>query len=238
MTVPIGISERKRRAVRAELSEVALQLLTDRDFESVTVDEIAAAAGVSRRTFFRYFASKEDVVFAFLDQWARRLCDEIVARPAEEAPVAAVCHALQDQMAAFQTDAERAVALVRLVRRTPSLRAQEHISREQTRLRIAEALGRRFGVDAERDTRPHILASIALAPLDAAFEMWFGARSGEDIGSLLDEAIATFNRELAAICSARLEATDRIRNQDLVGGGRAPVRPRVPSAGADIAGSD
>src|ERR1700736_5322164 len=101
MTASVGISERKRRAVRAELSEVALQLLTDRNFESVTVDEIAAAAGVSRRTFFRYFASKEDVVFAFLDQGARRLCEEIVARPREEAPITAVQNALRQQMAAY-----------------------------------------------------------------------------------------------------------------------------------------
>jgi AcrR family transcriptional regulator len=201
MTVPVGISERKRRAVRAELSDLALELLIDRDFESVTVDEIASAAGVSRRTFFRYFASKEDVVFAFLDQWARRLFEEIAARPPEEGPIAAVCHALQEQMAAYQSDTDRAMALVRLVRQTPSLRAQEHLTREQTRLGIVEALGRRLGVEAELDARPHILASIAIAPLAAAFEMWFGARSGEDIGSLLDEAVATFNREMTLICS-------------------------------------
>jgi AcrR family transcriptional regulator len=198
MTVPVGISERKRRAVRAELSEVALQLLTDRDFESVTVDEIAAAAGVSRRTFFRYFASKEDVVFAFLDQGARRLFEEIVARPPEEAPVTAVHHALRQHMAAYQSS----TALVRLVRETPCLRAREHVNREQLRLGIVEALARRLGVNAEQDTRPHVLASIALAPLDAAFVTWFsGARSGEDLGDLLDEALATFRRELELICS-------------------------------------
>ena len=198
MTVPVGISERKRRAVRTELSEVALQLLTDRDFESVTVDEIAAAAGVSRRTFFRYFASKEDVVFAFLDQGAMRLCEEVVARPPEEAPVSAVHHALRQHMVAYQ----RSTDLARLVRETPSLRAREHVNREQLRLGIVDALGRRLGVDAEKDTRPHVLASIALAPLDAAFVTWFsGARSGEDLGDLLDEALATFKRELELICS-------------------------------------
>ena len=198
MTVPVGISERKRRAVRAELSEVALQLLTDRDFESVTVDEIAAAAGVSRRTFFRYFASKEDVVFAFLDQGAMRLCEDIVTRPPEEGPVTAVHQALRQHLAAYQSS----TALVRLVRETPSLRAREHVNREQLRLGIVEALGRRLGVDAEQDTRPHVLASIALAPLDAAFVTWFsGARSGEDLRDLLDEALATFNRELELICS-------------------------------------
>jgi AcrR family transcriptional regulator len=198
MTVPVGISERKRRAVRAELSEVALQLLTDRAFESVTVDEIAAAAGVSRRTFFRYFASKEDVVFAFLDQGAMRLCEEIVTRPPEEGPVTAVHHALRQHLAAYQSS----TCLVRLVRETPSLRAREHVNREQLRLGIVEALARRLGVDAEQDTRPHVLASIALAPLDAAFVTWFsGARSGEDLGDLLDEALATFKRELELICS-------------------------------------
>src|SRR5437588_13131452 len=107
MTVPVGISERKRRAVRAELSEVALELLIDRDFESVTVDEIASAVGVSRRTFFRYFASKEDVVFAFLDQWGRRLFEEIAGRPPEEAPITAVHRALDQHMEAYQRDADR-----------------------------------------------------------------------------------------------------------------------------------
>ncbi|PZR68359.1 MAG: TetR family transcriptional regulator [Candidatus Dormiibacter spiritus] len=201
MAVPIGISERKRRAVRAQLSDVALELLTDRDFESVKVDEIAAAAGVSRRTFFRYFDSKEDVVFAFLDQWAMRLGEEIVARPPEEPPITAVQHGLRQHMAAYQNSADRALALVRLVRHTPSLRGQEHINREHMRLGIVQALARRLGVDAEHDMRPHVLASIAMAPLDGAFVTWFGARSGEDIGSLLDEALATFKRELDAICS-------------------------------------
>jgi AcrR family transcriptional regulator len=201
VTAPVGIGERKRRAVRAELSDVALELLIDRDFESVTVDEIASAVGVSRRTFFRYFASKEDVVFAFLDQWGRRLFEEIAGRPPEEAPITAVHRALEQHMEAYQRDADRAMALARLVRETPSLRAQEHITREQTRLGIAAALGRRIGVDADRDTRPHILASIAVAPLDAAFEMWFGARSGEDICKLLDEALAAFKGELDVLCA-------------------------------------
>jgi AcrR family transcriptional regulator len=79
---------------------------------------MAAAAGASRRTFFRYFASKEDVVFAFLDQWAMRLWEHIVARPPEEDPVTAVQHSFRQLVAAYEV---RALALVRLVRQARHL---------------------------------------------------------------------------------------------------------------------
>src|SRR5207302_11215957 len=190
--VPVAIAERKRRAVRGELSEVALRLLTDRAFDTLTIDQVAAAAGVSRRTFFRYFTSKEDVVFAFLDQWAVRLAADIVARPAEEDPVAAVQNSFRQLTAAYD---DRALALVRLVRETPSLREQERINREHLRMAVVDALATRLGLDAERDMRPQILATIAFAPLDAAMIAWFGNRSREAVGGLLDEALGTFEYE-------------------------------------------
>src|ERR1700731_4781356 len=180
MPVTVAIGERKRRAIRAELSEAALQLLVERGFESVTIDDLARVAGVSRRTFFRYFSSKEDMVFAFLDQWAVRLADDIVARPADEDPVAAV--------------------LGRLVRETPALRQQERINREHLRAAVVTALARRLGVDEEQSLRPQILATIAFAPLDGAMFAWFTSRSNQKIGTLLDEALETFNRERDAMC--------------------------------------
>src|SRR4029077_4630643 len=203
--MPVDIGERKRRAIRGELSEVALRLLTDRKFESLTIDEIAAAAGVSRRTFFRYFTSKEDVVFAFLDQWAVRLAADIVARPADEDPVAAVQTSFRQLTAAYD---DRALALVRLVQETPSLQQQERINRDHLRLAGVKALAARLGLDAERDMRPQILATIAFAPLDAAMFSWFGNRSDEEVGHLLDEALGAFVRERDAMCAAISKATN------------------------------
>jgi AcrR family transcriptional regulator len=197
--MPVAIGERKRRAIRGELSEVALRLLTERDFDSLTIDQIADAAGISRRTFFRYFASKEDVVFAFLDQWAVRLAADIVARPAEENPVAAVQNSFRQLTAAYE---DRALALVRIVGQTPSLRAAERINREHLRMAVVNALATRLGTDAENDMRPQILATIAFAPLDAVMFAWFGRRSGEEVGHLLDEAQATFERERDAMCAS------------------------------------
>jgi AcrR family transcriptional regulator len=197
----VAIGERKRRAIRGELSEVALRLLTDRDFDSLTIDQIASAAGISRRTFFRYFTSKEDMVFAFLDQWAVRLAADIVARPADEDPVAAVQNSFRQLTAAYD---DRALELVRLVRETPLLREQEKINREHLRLAVVNALATRLGVSPENDMRPQILATIAFAPLDAAMFAWFGSRSDEEIGKLLDEALATFVQERDAMCASLL----------------------------------
>src|SRR5258708_11250999 len=158
--MPVDLAERKRRAIRGELSEVALGLLTDRKFESLTIDVIAAAAGVSRRTFFRYFTSKEDVVFAFLDQWAVRLAADIVARPAHEDPVAAVQNSFRQLTAAYD---DRALALVQLLPQTPPLHHQERTNLHPLPLPVVNALAERLGLDAERDMRPQILATIAFA---------------------------------------------------------------------------
>jgi len=191
-----ALHERKRQAVRSFLSEVALGLLTDRDFESVTVDEIAAAAGVSRRSFFRYFASKEDVVLQYLDQMAERLRDAIVARPAREAPIAAVHAALRPTVAAYVADANRTLAVVRLLQRSPALRVRELESRQRLRELVAEAIGRRTGLDHRGDLRPRLLAGIALVPFDVAITAWVEGRSGDDVHAILDAAIAGLAREL------------------------------------------
>jgi AcrR family transcriptional regulator len=190
-----GISQRKREAVRAHLTEVALRLLTDRDFDSVTVGEIASAAGVSRRTFFRYFPSKEEVVLGFLDRMGERLREQVVARPPEEGPLAAVHAALRPQVDAYALHADRTLALVRLLQESPSLRARELESRQRLREKVAEAIGRRLGLDHHVDLRPRLLAGIALVPFDVAITTWLDGRSGEDIHSILDAAIDTLTRE-------------------------------------------
>src|SRR5579875_1683183 len=192
----LGLAERKRQAVRDHLSEVALQLLTDREFDAVTIDEIDAAAGISRRTFFRYFPSKEEVVLGFLDRMGRLLRDAIVARPPEEPPLQAVHTALRPRIAAYSAAADRTLALVRLLQRSPSLRAQELERRQRLRELVAEAIAIRLGLDHRRDLRPRLLAAVALAPFDVAIPMWLDSRSTDDVRTILDEAIASLNHEL------------------------------------------
>ncbi|GDY60339.1 hypothetical protein SVIO_109620 [Streptomyces violaceusniger] len=75
------MAQRKRQLVSNELSEAALQLLALKGFDAVTIDEIAATAGVSKRTFFRYFASKEDVVVQFLADMGTGMRAALASRP-------------------------------------------------------------------------------------------------------------------------------------------------------------
>src|ERR1700759_88351 len=91
----LTLAERKRQLVRDELAEAALRLLARQGFEETTVDELAAAAGVSRRTFFRYFASKEDVVISSVVVAPEGMVAEVAPRPAEEPPAVAIREAVK-----------------------------------------------------------------------------------------------------------------------------------------------
>src|SRR5260221_13721428 len=91
----VSLVERKRQLVRDELTEAALKLLAFQGFEATTIDQLAAAAGASRRTFFRYFQSKEDVIIEFLDDLGRQLRAALPAQPASERPALAVRNPLR-----------------------------------------------------------------------------------------------------------------------------------------------
>src|ERR1700686_2897031 len=89
-----GLRLRKRQQTRERLTRVAMALFLDRGFEATTLDDIASAADISRRSFFHYFASKEDVVFAWHEEITAALVAEIAVRPASESMLAAAENAI------------------------------------------------------------------------------------------------------------------------------------------------
>ena len=98
-----SLAERKRQVVVDELTEAALQLLAIKGFDTTTVDQIVAAAGVSRRTFFRYFASKEDVVVQHLGTIGTMMTAEMAARPADEPIAMSLRHAMTAESSCTQS---------------------------------------------------------------------------------------------------------------------------------------
>jgi AcrR family transcriptional regulator len=116
-----GLRERNKLRRREQITDAALRLFGERGFDGATIDDIAAAAEVSRRTFFRYFARKEDVVL----DWKRRTSEELraalVARPPEESPLQAVHAALATVAAGYGARPDLTLGLMRLFESGPAL---------------------------------------------------------------------------------------------------------------------
>ena len=191
---PRDLRRRRRDAVRAEIAETAFQLFTERGFDKTTVDDVAAAAGLSRRSFFRYFASKEDAVLGVLNTVGDAIAAELAARPADEPPWTSLRRALDVLVTTYAGDREVALARFRLIYQTPALRTT-HLDKQDRWLRsLTEALAARLGVNPEQDPRPQLLAAAALVALDVASRR--GGAEGRTPGHLLDEYFAVLANDL------------------------------------------
>ena len=165
-----GLRERKKRLMRQQLSDTATEMFLARGFDTVRVAEIAEACGVSEKTVFNYFPTKESLVLdlgdAVEDALRSTLADPRLA------PVQAALKILSDQLAAItswlatQRDQARAVEQFRhfgmLIRSTPSLRAYQRDTTERLITVAAEVLAQRTGL-SPRDPEPQIAARALLA---------------------------------------------------------------------------
>jgi AcrR family transcriptional regulator len=165
------LQERKQELVRAELAGAAWKLFGQRGYEATTVTEIAAAAGVSRRTFFRYYSSKEDVLVEATDEFAEAVLASMAARPLDEPPIVAIERALIPVIESRLADTERVRTVIRLLRQSRTLRRamlERHAMMEE---RLAIQLAQRLGTDPARDSTPALLAYVARAMVDTAFNV-------------------------------------------------------------------
>ncbi|MFF4160271.1 TetR family transcriptional regulator [Streptomyces sp. NPDC001678] len=197
----VTMAQRKRQLVADELTEAALQLLALKGFDTVTIDEIAATAGVSKRTFFRYFASKEDVVVQFLADMGTDMRTELAARPAEEPPSVALRHAVWVAMAACADDADhsgRALRVVQLILRTPALYARFLERQAQWRTDLAAELAHRRQLSPATGLYPLMAAGMALTAFDVVLHRWSDSDGAEDPAGLIDEAFAAIAPALDA----------------------------------------
>ncbi|WP_254398888.1 TetR family transcriptional regulator [Streptomyces sp. AC602_WCS936] len=194
----VTMAQRKRRLVADELSEAALQLLARNGYDAVTIDEIAATAGVSKRTFFRYFASKEDVVVQFLADLGTGMRAELAARPSAERPSVALRHAVWASLSACAAHSDKALRIVRLILRTPALRARFLERQAQWRDDLAAELARRLELDPGTDLYPQLAAGMALTAFDTVLQRWSAGGGADDPAELTDRAFAALAPALDA----------------------------------------
>lgn len=195
--------ERRRERVRAEVVTAALDLAEARGWEHVTVDDIAAAVDMAPRTFFRYFATKDDVLFTDYGEKFERLRAGLAARPDDEPIETSVREAMLSLADGYSAERDLTLRKTRLIAETPSLAGRSAQRRNEWQQLVAGAIAERLGVDPARDLRAQVLAATTLAAVTSAVSVWV-AGDGED--------------DLPALCAEALDL--------LAAGGRAPAPAR------------
>jgi AcrR family transcriptional regulator len=137
-----------REAIRSELTEAAVRLMREVGFAGTTAGEIAAAVGVSERTFFRYFPTKEDAVLQPIESLGSEIAAALKARPAAESPLHALRAALNLAVESVVTTPDRWATLMTLGRSEPALR-RRHLQQQDVWVEgLATVLDDRLGLPA------------------------------------------------------------------------------------------
>lgn len=183
----MSLRERTRRAVRTEIVDAAMNLFLTQGFEVTTIEEITQAAGISRRSYFRYFASKDEAFAKALASIGQTIAETLTGRPADEPPWTALRRSFDPLIKEASTD-PNAEALGRLMLERPALQ-QGKDAAWQTE--IAAALAPRLPTrdTDEASLRAHALAAAAIACLHTAQAHWLSPDEHGELSTLLDASM-------------------------------------------------
>ncbi|MFA1546018.1 mycofactocin system transcriptional regulator [Actinomadura chokoriensis] len=189
---------RPRVTSRAALERLAFELFARQGFEETTVDDIARAAGIARRTFFRYFSSKNDLVWGDFEAHLRRLrklLDEADPRtPMMDAVRAAVVEFNRYDPADVPWHRQR----MELILGVPTLQADGTLRYAAWRAVISDFVAGRTGLPASAQP-PRLAGHVTLAAAVSAYEQWLSCETPPPLSDLLDEAIRHVGGGLAAM---------------------------------------
>ncbi|MCX4967739.1 TetR family transcriptional regulator [Streptomyces sp. NBC_00654] len=191
---------RKARRTRDTLAQAAFELVLDRGLRNVTVEEIAEAADVDRRTFSRYFTSKEDAVLDSVRGDGDRINDALRARPAAESPLTAYRRAvldwLGDPVAEPWHRRSRIFELMVVAEREPTLYAAFHHIRVDAQEDSVTILADRLGVDPRLDIRPAVTVAAGAGALLAAQAAWVRGGRPDALPELVVQAFDALTEDL------------------------------------------
>ncbi|WP_349428892.1 TetR family transcriptional regulator [Microbacterium sp. LWS13-1.2] len=190
MGTPTSLWQRSREAVYAEIASVAMRLFLEQGFEQTTIDEIASTAGISRRSFFRYFGTKEDIVLGHLAGRGELVRDELDQVPLNVGPWEALREAL-DKVNALEVEPGVTLRLAKMMYETPSLRSRSIEKHLHWQSLLIPDIRRRMAIAEDDVSNPApgaILASV-IACLDVAGEAWVLSGGAEDLATLYDRAV-------------------------------------------------
>jgi AcrR family transcriptional regulator len=196
-----GLRERKKAQTRQALQDAALDLFVRQGFEQTTVEEIADACDVSPRTYFRYFPTKEDVLFADSQQRCAALVEVLAAQPPELAPFPALHAAMRAVALGYRHERPVLLARTAIVHGSPNLRAYKAEHQRGWEESVIAELARRE--EARGSTisplELRLVTSVSIGALRAALDTWLEAEHAPDLLVLLDDAFAHVAHGFGAI---------------------------------------
>jgi len=192
-----GHPGRRRVTSRAELEQTAFALFAAHGFEATTVDEIAAAAGIGRRTFFRYFPSKNDIPWGAFEDELDRMRVRLKACPPQVPLMDAIRVALIDFNHVTPAQVPLHRRRMELILRVPALLAHSTLRFTAWREVVAEFVAERTGRRPD-DLAPQAIAHAVLGVAVAAYEHWLDHPSA-DLGALLDDAMRQLGGAFGAV---------------------------------------
>ncbi|MBV2152247.1 TetR family transcriptional regulator [Kitasatospora sp. SUK 42] len=188
LEAPLSLRERKKLKTRQTVRREAYRLFAEQGYENTTVEQIAAAAEVSPSTFFRYFATKEDLVLT--DEYDPAMITALLERPTDE-PFLQSCRAVMTGMIHHLLEHERQelVTRMRLVTEVPALRAGLHRADNSPQELFLTVLTRRAGVEEPTYEMRVTAAAIGAVTTEAVLR-WATGGGQEDIAGLVDRTFA------------------------------------------------
>ena len=191
-----SLRERKKAATHHQLMSVALRLFAAQGFENTTVEEIAAAADVAPRTFFRYFPSKVDVLFADHLEQVALLRETLATRSLDESIVDAVRRATLAGVEKVVADPSLFLTRSRLAATVPAAHAHSRHLDASFEDVIAEAVAAGRKTDSATDLEARVVARAAWSASRAARDVWLASDAKRDPRELVDEAFDLVQRGL------------------------------------------
>ncbi|WP_145797753.1 TetR/AcrR family transcriptional regulator [Kitasatospora atroaurantiaca] len=175
--------------MRDALIAAAFQLFLDRGYEQTTIDDIVSLAGVGRRSFFRYFPSKEDVVFPDHEKCLADMTDFLQASEDGDDPVARVCDAARLVLRMYAENPTFSVQRYRLTKKVPGLRTYELSVVWRYERTLAEYLRARFSARRDGTLRADVIAAAVVAAHNHALRAWLRADGQGDAAAEMDRAL-------------------------------------------------
>lgn len=189
-----GLRERKKEATRRALHEAAMRLSVEHGLDEVTVEAIADAAGVSRRTFSNYFGGKEEALLYGGEQRMRALLETFATRPEDESSWTALQATWRLVHERFGDLDPQWAAQVRLARNHPSVLARQLAHYAEFERALTELIAARDGVPSA-GLRHRVMAGAFMTALRVASVTWIEERSTRSLAEVVEESLAEIARE-------------------------------------------